>query len=262
MYENLTDRNRIFITDDLQGKIKDTKVLIAGCGVGSSLADILVRTGFTKFVLMDGDRVEETNLNRQSFSAIHVGMNKAEATAAIIKAVNPATETDVHPRFLTDNDDIDSFTSSVDYVVNTVDFNNVVFLLEESARRQAKVTLSPFNIGWGSFVWVFTPDSVSLREILGNPDEASIFGKLVNWLYPHFPKYIENIIREHQEEYTEVVAGARPSPQLGSTVWLSSILMTAILVRLIEGKHVKTAPDIYCLDIYEHLDSSDSLDTR
>lgn len=70
---------------------------IAGCGgLGSNCAMHLVRSGFRKFVLVDFDRVEFSNLNRQAFTLDQVGLLKADALAANMRAVNPDLEIGVH----------------------------------------------------------------------------------------------------------------------------------------------------------------------
>lgn len=57
-----------YFTKDEINKIKNTKILIIGCGgLGSNIANILVRSGFTKFIFVDYDKVEMKNLNRQIF---------------------------------------------------------------------------------------------------------------------------------------------------------------------------------------------------
>lgn len=60
---------------------------------------LAARTGFTKFILADGDKMEVNNLNRQPFSLCQTGRNKAGATAELIKEVNPEAEIEVFPQF-------------------------------------------------------------------------------------------------------------------------------------------------------------------
>lgn len=59
---------------------------IIGCGgVGSWLAPALVRlVGAHNITLVDGDKLEEKNLDRQLFSAADIGKNKAEALASLL----------------------------------------------------------------------------------------------------------------------------------------------------------------------------------
>ena len=72
-YAELTQRNVGYVSDDLQARIRATRVLIAGCGIGSSFAEAAVRLGFEHITLVDGDTVAATNLNRQTFTAEDVG---------------------------------------------------------------------------------------------------------------------------------------------------------------------------------------------
>jgi sulfur carrier protein ThiS adenylyltransferase len=78
-------------------RLQSVKIGIAGCGgLGSNCAMHLVRSGFTRFVLVDFDRVEFSNLNRQAFFSVQVGEYKAEALAANMRAVNPELELEVY----------------------------------------------------------------------------------------------------------------------------------------------------------------------
>ena len=66
------------------------RVGIAGAGgLGSNCAWMLVRSGFTDFVIVDHDRVEASNLNRQFFFARQVGMPKVQALSENLLAINP-----------------------------------------------------------------------------------------------------------------------------------------------------------------------------
>jgi sulfur carrier protein ThiS adenylyltransferase len=56
------------------------KIGIAGCGgIGSNVADNLVRSGIKKLVIVDFDKVEESNLNRQNYFRDQVGEFKIDA---------------------------------------------------------------------------------------------------------------------------------------------------------------------------------------
>lgn len=69
------------------------RIHIIGCGsVGSTIAENLARCGITKMTLYDFDVVEAKNVHNQMFTAKHIGMNKAEALADILKEINPGIE--------------------------------------------------------------------------------------------------------------------------------------------------------------------------
>jgi sulfur carrier protein ThiS adenylyltransferase len=63
---------------------------IAGCGgLGSNAAVSLARAGVGTLILVDHDRVELSNLNRQCFFAEDIGKDKVDALTARLKTVNP-----------------------------------------------------------------------------------------------------------------------------------------------------------------------------
>lgn len=81
-----------FSKDELY-KIKQTRLLIIGCGgLGSNIVNILVRSGFSKFILIDYDKVELKNLNRQIFFMEQCGIKKVIALQENLKKINPDLE--------------------------------------------------------------------------------------------------------------------------------------------------------------------------
>ena len=58
----------------------NSSICIIGCGgLGTTTAQYLAMTGITKMVLIDFDKIEMSNLNRQlSFLEKDIGRNKAE----------------------------------------------------------------------------------------------------------------------------------------------------------------------------------------
>lgn len=70
----------------------NASVSVAVCGLGglgSNVAVMLARAGVGKLHLMDFDKVEMSNLNRQYFAMEHVGMLKADALKEIIAGIAP-----------------------------------------------------------------------------------------------------------------------------------------------------------------------------
>ena len=74
------------------------KVVILGLGgTGSILAPLLARYLFSekftgRLILVDGDIYSDTNSNRQIFSALHIGKNKAEYQAMVLVSHLPDLE--------------------------------------------------------------------------------------------------------------------------------------------------------------------------
>jgi len=77
--------------------LRSVTVGVAGAGgLGSNCAMHLVRSGFSRLILVDFDVVEPSNLNRQYFFEHQVGQHKVQALADNLLAVNPALELTTH----------------------------------------------------------------------------------------------------------------------------------------------------------------------
>lgn len=75
---------------DLQEKLAGSTVAVCGLGgLGSNIAVALVRAGVGKLILIDFDRVDIANLNRQQYMAKQVGQKKAEALAENLREISP-----------------------------------------------------------------------------------------------------------------------------------------------------------------------------
>ena len=76
-----------------QAKFDAARVAVCGLGgLGSNVSIALARAGVGHLHLIDFDRVEPSNLNRQQYTAAQVGLPKAEALRANLAAINPFCE--------------------------------------------------------------------------------------------------------------------------------------------------------------------------
>ncbi|MDE6036504.1 MAG: sulfur carrier protein ThiS adenylyltransferase ThiF [Ruminococcus sp.] len=79
--------------EELQKKITSAKVAVCGLGgLGSNIAIALVRAGIGRLHIIDFDRVDVSNLNRQQYTAVQVGNYKTVAMTENLKAINPYCE--------------------------------------------------------------------------------------------------------------------------------------------------------------------------
>ena len=78
-YDSFVTRNCGYISEEAQNRIRACKLLIAGCGIGSSPAICAARMGFEEFTLVDGDTVDIHNLNRQFYEFSDIGRRKVDA---------------------------------------------------------------------------------------------------------------------------------------------------------------------------------------
>ena len=87
--ENRYQRNRLYVSEEEQARMKHTPILISGAGVGSIIAECALRFGFESLTIVDGDIVEESNLNRQNYTTDDLGRPKAEALCKRLSKINP-----------------------------------------------------------------------------------------------------------------------------------------------------------------------------
>ncbi len=89
-----------------QEKLKRSSVLVIGSGgLGSPLLLYLAAAGVGRIGIVDFDRVDESNLQRQVlFTVEDVGQLKAEVAKKRLQKLNPHIQIEIHPvRFSTDN---------------------------------------------------------------------------------------------------------------------------------------------------------------
>jgi len=82
--------------DKIKEKLRKSSVGIAGVGgLGSNAAIALVRAGIGRLVLIDFDKVEESNLDRQYYFLDQVGKMKVEALKDNIKRINSTIKVEI-----------------------------------------------------------------------------------------------------------------------------------------------------------------------
>jgi molybdopterin/thiamine biosynthesis adenylyltransferase/rhodanese-related sulfurtransferase len=85
-----------------QNRLKRARVAVVGAGgLGCPVGQYLTAAGVGTLGIIDGDIVEESNLQRQVlFSPEHIGQPKAEVAAALLARQNPFIRVVAHPVFL------------------------------------------------------------------------------------------------------------------------------------------------------------------
>jgi len=82
---------------ELQAKFADSTVAICGLGgLGSNIAVSLARAGIGRLLLIDFDKVDIFNLNRQQYKACQIGQYKTEALKENLKEIAPYTDIITH----------------------------------------------------------------------------------------------------------------------------------------------------------------------
>lgn len=104
-------------------RLQRAKVAVYGLGgVGGHAALALARAGIGRLYLVDGDVVDETNINRQA-AARHstVGMAKADVIRRDILDINPKAEVTAEKNFLTAENLHEYLPLDTNYVLDCID---------------------------------------------------------------------------------------------------------------------------------------------
>ena len=122
-------------------RIGAQRVIIFGVGgVGSWCAEALVRTGVRHLTLVDFDRVDVTNINRQLMATQQtVGQVKVEALRERLLTINPEAEITALCK-LFDEESAPSFAlDSYDFIIDAIDsLKDKAMLIELACQTKAK----------------------------------------------------------------------------------------------------------------------------
>lgn len=116
-------RTAALIGEESVKVLQNSKILLFGLGgVGSFVAEALVRSGVGEIDIFDNDTVDVTNINRQLIALEStVGRLKTEVTAERLKQINPNISVFEHPVFVTP-EIVENFDfSKFDYVIDAID---------------------------------------------------------------------------------------------------------------------------------------------
>ena len=116
-------RTEMLIGNDGMEKLKDSKVAIFGLGgVGSFVCEGLARGGVGNFVLVDFDKIDESNINRQLIATVDtIGKYKVDVMAERILDINPDANVETCKEFYMADCEIDIITEDLSYAVDCVD---------------------------------------------------------------------------------------------------------------------------------------------
>ena len=142
-------RTRLLLGNDAMDKLKHARVAVFGLGgVGGYVVEALARSGVGALELVDHDTISTTNINRQLLATVDtVGMDKAEAAAQRVKAINPQAQANAVKMFYgPDTAHLFDF-SQYDYVVDAIDTVTGKLALVQAAQAAGTPILSSMGTG-------------------------------------------------------------------------------------------------------------------
>lgn len=130
-------RMALLVGEDAVELLQTKTIAIFGLGgVGSYVVEGLARAGIGKFILVDHDTVDITNINRQLLATIDtLGKYKVDLAKQRILSINPKASIETYPVFYNARQDTIALDNSIDYIIDAIDTVTAKLALIEMAKK-------------------------------------------------------------------------------------------------------------------------------
>ena len=158
MNKDIFARSIGLLSEENFNKIQDKVIAVFGLGgVGGTALEALARTGFQHFLLIDFDKVDPSNLNRQIlYTYEDIGQVKVDIAKKRILSINPEADIKVFNLKAQEFD----FNQKIDFVVDAIDdVNGKLYLLKKA---QEKSIPSIMSLGMANR---FNPEQVKICKL-------------------------------------------------------------------------------------------------
>jgi|GEM_PF-5071836 len=248
-YALLTARNRGLLSDDDQVVLRNSIVLVAGCGgIGGAVIEPLVRAGAESIVLADNGRYSIYDLGSEAVSLPEVGRLKTDAIAARIRVINPYVQVTITSAGVTD-DNADELVAGADLIVDgigAIDTNalRAKLRLHLSAKEQRKPVVSGYDVAGSLWVAVYDYRDADVRLLDGKvwAEEIETIGpvEFLSRIFASLRMPIEMV-----PEFERHMLGQTISPPaLASTALLYGALSVRLVVDILTGRPVRSSIQI------------------
>ncbi len=117
------ERSALLLGNEALELLKNKTVLVVGIGgVGSFCVEALARTGIGHLILVDKDKVESSNINRQLLATTEtIDQIKVNVMKKRIQTLNPECKVDTYDCFYDYSMDERIFSQRIDFVIDCID---------------------------------------------------------------------------------------------------------------------------------------------
>jgi molybdopterin/thiamine biosynthesis adenylyltransferase len=245
MNKLLYSRNWLFLSKKDQKLLSTKKILLCGSGLGSFIAELLIRTGFTDITIADGDTVCLSNLNRQNYTIKDINQKKTKKLRLILKSINKRAKITAISKYLNATD-LKKLIPKHDYVINTIDFDSDAFIsCSNLCRKFKKTELFPTNLGFGGSVLILDKDCPTFEEYFKETDRLILKNKILNHLLEKAPDYMKKAFKIYKIKKNEF------EPQLGISSFITAALVVSNLVKISKKTKTKTFPKCIVADFWK-----------
>jgi molybdopterin/thiamine biosynthesis adenylyltransferase len=217
--------SKFFSSNDINKVVESTFAICGMGGVGSVTVELFARWAIKRFKLLDKDKYEHSNLNRQLFAKCDtIGLWKVDVAAQRIREINPFVESVETFSVRVDNENVREFISGSDIIIHTGDSPSCRIIFEE-ARKQRVPLVNGYCYPTGAYAQVF---DFKNRECYS----------LVDKLYDKYKWKTKQLTEMSLEELDEVDKQLMhpPAATIGFVTNMTGILIGMEAVKLLTGK--------------------------
>jgi sulfur-carrier protein adenylyltransferase/sulfurtransferase len=173
-----------------QARLAGASVLVVGAGgLGCAVLAYLAAAGVGRLIIVDQDRVEESNLHRQPlYRMSDLGQPKADAARAALLAMNPGVRIEALSERLTPANAAE-LVARAEVIVDAADSFAVTYVLSDACQRARKPLVSASVLGLSGYVGAFCGGGPSYRAVFpelpraaGSCAESGVLGTVVGLL--------------------------------------------------------------------------------
>ncbi|MES2906401.1 MAG: HesA/MoeB/ThiF family protein [Pseudomonadota bacterium] len=160
---------------DGQTRLAEACVLVIGAGgLGCPVLSTLVGAGVGKIMIVDHDKIEESNLHRQPLYRMNdIGRYKAEAAREALLSYNPDISIEAHVEKL-GPENVTRFIEKANLVVDAADNFAVTYTLSDACAVVRKPLVSASVLGFSGYAGLFCGAGPSYRAVFPDmPEQAT-----------------------------------------------------------------------------------------
>ena len=170
-----------------QARLAAATVLIAGAGgLGCAVLQYLCAAGVGRLLVVDHDRVDESNLHRQPlYRMSDLGEPKARAAAAAMRQLNPQVAVEGAVERLTPAN-ATAWVSRADVIIDAADSLALTYILSDECLHQGKPFVSASALGLSGYAGAFCGGAPSYRAVFpdmprqaGSCAQSGVLGTVV-----------------------------------------------------------------------------------
>lgn len=172
---------------DGQARLGASAVLVIGAGgLGCAVLQYLAAAGVGRVVIVDHDRIEESNLHRQPlYRMSELGHAKATVARDSLRQLNPQIAVEAVVERLSPAN-VASLTAMAELIIDAADSLAATYILSDECVRVRKPLVSASVLGFSGYVGAFCASAPSYRAVFpdmprqaGSCSQAGVLGTAV-----------------------------------------------------------------------------------